>query len=279
MKKIFSFIFMISLTLIFSVTSFAAINESDVVNLINNDSSGLGNYNEELAEFKSFIEEGERYEAVDSGGAAPTSHLIDGYGDISLAHRIYSADPLIITEYRKSKNPDSLFSGRYSWALPVNGDKNELASFIFEDGKFKFGTLASSSYGNYISNSELVKSISESEMDVRTIKEIRHLYSGLYHAAFALIYTDSTVYCVPVAAREEFWNLKNGKVYELDDMMNRLYRYFDEEKLLKEDSITFGGVPVRQTYRIWIPIVISISAVSAIISAIYIMRLRKKKNA
>ncbi|MDE5993995.1 MAG: hypothetical protein K2G60_00630 [Oscillospiraceae bacterium] len=278
MKKIFSFIIMISLTLIFSVTSFAAINESDVVNLINNDSSGLGNYNEELAEFKSFIEEGERYEAVDSGGAAPASYLIDSYGDISQAHRIYSAEPLIITEYRESKNADSLFSGRYVWAIPVNGDKNEPATFILEDGKFKFASLSSAPVGYYISNSELVKSISESNIDVSKIKEIRHLYSGLYHAAFALIYTDSTVYCVPVAAREEFWNLENGKVYELEDMMNRLYEHFDEDAL-KENPNSNGGVPLRETNKIWIPIVILSSAAIAVISAVYIILTRKKRKA
>lgn len=279
MKKIFVDIISIFLIILFTVPSFATITEKNIVDLLNKDSGGLGNYKEELADFEKFIEKGERYEAVESGGAAPTSHLIDSYGDISQAHRIYSAEPLIITEYRNSKNPDSLFSGKYVWTIPVNGDKNELASFVLEDGEFKFAELASGPEGFYISNSELAKSISESNIDAIKIKEIRHLYSGIYHAAFALIYTDSTTCCVPMAAREEFWNLKNGKVYELEDMMNRLYKYFDEEQLLNNNEITFGGVPVRQTNRIWIPIVIILSAVTAIISAVCIIKMRNKKVA
>lgn len=230
--------------------------------------------NEELKKLEAILQDEDRFIITEAVGSAERETLISNY-DIDKAKKVFFSEILMLTAYEETSNIDSIFTDRYVWLVPVNGSENEVSIFSENEGEFRLAGI-SPMIGRYISDEELFASIAQSDIDENSINSIKYLYAPIYHATFAVIYTDSDTYCVPFASNEEFFGLKNLKVYTVENMMKLLIERYDESKLL-EDPEGYGGVPLRDHFP-WIPVTLCVSAVVIATSSFALIKMRKKKK-
>lgn len=277
-KKHISFLFA-ALLLALSVIPVYAVFSQDSVKTLQYADEPSEKTQEEISMIKTLLKDESSLKISEAGGNAATDRdtLLPGKCDADKAKKVYLSQTLLVTVFEETHDVDKLFTDSYSYYAPIEGsDDAQTAVFGIENGRAYLGGWSTGKLG-YISDEELLKSISESGIDTDGIKSIKYLNSAIYQTVFAVIYTDSQVYCVPFAAREDFLGLENAKAYELEDMMNFLLKRFDEKKMA-ENPDSNGGVPLRENNGILITIIIFVSAIAVIISAVCLIRMRKKNK-
>lgn len=197
----------------------------------------------ELQALMGLLADEDRYAVAEAGGnAEKTDTLISEY-NAGAARKVYFSETLMLTVFEEKQTINAVFSEKYRWLVPINGNENQVAVFGVKDGVPRFSGISPMN-GHYISDEILLQSLSESNIDPNAITSVKYLHAAMYHTTFAVIYTDSEVYAVPFSSNPDFSELEDKKVYIADDMMQFLVDTYDEAKLLENPDAN-GGVPLR----------------------------------
>lgn len=229
----------------------------------------------ELSAIESLLKDENKYLISESSDELGEQRLINEY-DVENACKVYFAKTLMLTAFEESNNVNSIFLEQYQWYIPINGTEQSVAVFDMKDNEPCFIGISPTT-GRYISEEKLIEIILGSDMDIGEISSIKYVYSKLYYTVFAVIYTDSTIYCIPFSSNEEWLGLENERMYVFEEMMNYLVERFDEQELVNNPN-TFGGVAFRETPKTGVYVVVIISAMSIIFSAIALVRIKKRKQ-
>lgn len=226
----------------------------------------------ELEEIENILSNEENFIITEASDGREGESLIDGY-DMGNARKVYFSETLMLTAYEEGETVDSIISEEYQWCVP-SGDSVSIFS-VKEDGINLSGIRPAIGY--YLSDDEIDEILLNSNIDLSKATSRKYIFSSLYYTAFNVIETDSEIYCIPYSSNDEFLGLESKKIYIFDDMMETLIKRFDESQLEK-NSNSYGGVPLRETNEVWIPIVIIISAVVITVTSILLVKIRKKEK-
>lgn len=277
MKKCISLLLAV-LLLTLSVVPAYAVFSQDSVKALRYAGESLEKTQEEISMIKTLLkdESNLKLSVVDVNAATDGDNLLTEKCNVDKAKKVYLSETLLVTAFEETHDVDKLFTESYSYYAPVEGsDDAQTAVFGIENGRAYLNGWSTGESG-YISDEELLKSILKSGIDTEGIKSIKYLNSALYKTVFAVIYTDSQVYCVPFSAREERLGLKNAKTYELEYVMNFLLKRFHETGTTEAPDSC--NAYLRNNNGIIIAIIIFVSAIAVIISAVCLIRMRKKKK-
>lgn len=279
-KKIYAVLLSCLLAIGLALPSFAGLSEAERAVVQNKVEAEYKTDTAELRALEKALADEDRYAVAERGGNAQEETLIHEY-NLDAARRVYTSETLMLTAYEASQDIHAVFSEEYQWLVPINGNDEQVAVFLVKDGAAKFIGISPTN-GYYISDEVLLKSLSESDIDLDSITSVKYLRAAMYHTTFAVVDTTGETYAVPFASNPDFSELENQKVYPANDMMQFLLETYDESKL-SESPNSNGGVPLRnQTapdgipLRILHPILIATAlALSLIVMGASVYALRK----
>lgn len=226
----------------------------------------------ELKKIENVLSDEENFIITEASDDKEGKSLITSY-DMDNARKVYFSETLMLTAYEEGKTVDSIIGEKYQWCVPSG---NSVSIFSVKEDEVNLSGIRPA-VGYYLSDDEIDEIILNSDIDSSKITSYKHVFASMYHTVFTIIETDSKIYCIPYSSNDEFLGLESKRVYEFENMMETLIKRFDESQLEKNPD-SYGGVPLRETNEIWIPIVIIISAVVIIITSILLLKIRKKEK-